>query len=60
MTTLLAAAVDKRFDLDTVADVECTHAFRRIKLVSGKCEQIYAECLDIDGDLACRLRDISV
>ena len=48
----MTCAMDQRFDADSVADIQCTDPFRRIKLMAGDRQKIDAELPDIDGHFA--------
>ena len=57
---LLAGADDQRRQLDAPAHIERADALGRVELVAGDRQQIDAELLHVDGDLADRLRGIRV
>ena len=40
--------------------IKDTNALGRVELVAGECQQIYSQLIHVDGDLARRLRRVSV
>ena len=54
------ATVEKLAETCTAADVESADAFRRVKLMTGDCEQIDAESVDVHGNFSNGLHGVGV
>jgi hypothetical protein len=57
---LVSRAVDQRVEPRTRPDVESADALRGMELVSGHGQQVHIELVDVDRDLAHRLRRIGM